>query len=192
MSVVPTYLLTSVFRCSLFVTPPLLQGIACRDAAKWESMAFVLLNHYLDISEAIEEGDASMIDNSDFVGTDIPAPFDYSLPKKQFLDDDRREEVRDWVLQISMNQEVDQTLRMRSCPSCNTDHYEASTICPNCKYNYTSCIASGYPVVKMSREGGIANCTKCSSSFDKKLWNATLRKNDSNCVWCGEKQSPVY
>jgi len=74
-----------------------LAGMACRDDAKWESMAFVLLNHYLDISEAIEEGDASMIDNSDFVGTDIPAPFDYALPKVQFLDDDKREEVRDWV-----------------------------------------------------------------------------------------------
>ena len=35
-----------------------LAGMACRDNADWESMAFVLLNHYLDISEAIEEGDA--------------------------------------------------------------------------------------------------------------------------------------
>ena len=169
-----------------------LAGIACREDAQWESMAFVLLNHYLDISEAIEEGDASMIDNSDFVGTDIPAPFDYALPKVQFLDDDKREEVRDWVLQISMNQEVDQTLRKRSCASCNEQHYEASTICPSCNNNYMSCIGSGYPVVKMRMGGGIAECTKCSSVFDKKLWNNTLRHNDSKCVWCNEKQQPVY
>ncbi len=32
-------------------------------------MAFVFLNRYLDITEAIEAGDAGMIDNSDFVGT---------------------------------------------------------------------------------------------------------------------------
>jgi intraflagellar transport protein 172 len=74
-----------------------LAGMACKENKDYESMAFVLLNHYLDISEAIEEGDASTIDNSDFVGTDIPAPFDYALPKVQFLNDDKREEVRDWV-----------------------------------------------------------------------------------------------
>jgi len=169
-----------------------LAGMACRDNADWESMAFVLLNHYLDISEAIEEGDASMIDNSDFVGTDIPAPFDYALPKVQFLDDDKREEVRDWVLQISMNQEVDQTLRMRACASCNEQHYEASTICPACNNNYMSCIGSGYPVVKMRMGGGIAECGECSSVFDKKLWNNSLRNNDSKCLWCNEKQQPVY
>lgn len=33
-----------------------LAGMACRNNKEYESMAFVLLNHYLDISEAIEEG----------------------------------------------------------------------------------------------------------------------------------------
>ena len=166
--------------------------MACKDDSRWDSMAFVLLNHYLDISEAIEEGDPSTIDNSDFVGTDIPAPYDYALPKSQYLDETKREEVRDWVLQISMNQEVDQTLRTRTCPSCNEEHYEASTICPNCKHNYESCIGSGYPVVKMSMDGGIATCRECSSNFDKKLWNASLRCNDSKCLWCDAKAQPIY
>jgi transcription elongation factor Elf1 len=91
-----------------------------------------------------------------------------------------------------MNQEVDQTLRTRSCPSCNESHYEASTICPHCNFNYISCIGSGYPVVKMRMNGGIAECTKCSSTFDKKLWNNCLRNNDSKCLWCDEKQQPIY
>ena len=42
-------------------------GVGCR-SMKWLSMAFVFLNRYLDITEAIEAGDAGMIDNSDFVG----------------------------------------------------------------------------------------------------------------------------
>jgi hypothetical protein len=36
------------------------------------SMAFVFLNRYLDLSEAIEEGSLNGLDNTDFVGTDIP------------------------------------------------------------------------------------------------------------------------
>ena len=82
-------------RISFFPAPPPvltkfspLFQLACKDDSRWESMAFVLLNHYLDISEAIEEGDPSTIDNSDFVGTDIPAPYDYALPKSQYLDED--------------------------------------------------------------------------------------------------------
>jgi len=96
------------------------------------------------------------------------------------------------VLQISMNQEVDQTLRLRACAACNEQHYEASTICPSCNNNYLSCIGSGYPVVKMRMGGGVAECGKCSSVFDKKLWNNSLRHNDSKCLWCNEKGDPVY
>ncbi|KAJ3205663.1 hypothetical protein HDU82_005043 [Entophlyctis luteolus] len=42
------------------------------------NMAFVCWNRYLDISDAIEEGDASLLENSDFVNTDVP--FDVELP----------------------------------------------------------------------------------------------------------------
>ena len=42
-------------------------GVGCR-SVKWSAMAFVFLNRYLDITEAIEAADASIIDNSDFVG----------------------------------------------------------------------------------------------------------------------------
>jgi hypothetical protein len=44
----------------------------------------------------------------------------------------------------------------------------------------------------MRMNGGIAECTKCSSTFDKKLWNNCLRNNDSKCLWCDEKQQPIY
>lgn len=42
-------------------------------------MAFLLLNHYLDVVDAIEDGDPSLIDNSVFDGTDIPQ--EYALPQ---------------------------------------------------------------------------------------------------------------
>eukprot|EP01051_Picozoa_sp_SAG22_P028973 SAG22_NODE_10496_length_532_cov_0.487298_1_plen_90_part_10 len=48
------------------------------------------------------------MDNSDFKGTEVP--YDFPLPKEQCLDEDQREEVRDWVLQLSMDQQVVQSL----------------------------------------------------------------------------------
>ena len=89
-------------------------GMACRENGDL-SQAFVFLNHYLDLTEAIDDGDATMMDNSDFVDTDIPSPVDYDLPKVQFLAEPRREEVRDWVLALSMDQKVEQALSTRPC-----------------------------------------------------------------------------
>ena len=65
---------------------------------------------YLDLSEAIEDGErtSANLDNSDFKSTEIP--YDFALPTEQFLDDEAREEVRDWVLQLSMDGSVVQSL----------------------------------------------------------------------------------
>lgn len=118
-------------------------GMACKDMG-WQNLAFVFLNRYLDLSEAIEDGERTSggLDNSDFQGTEIP--YDYALPMQQFLDEDQREEViaraqsavwrrsaahtlwfhcmmtrpcvvrswqvRDWVLQLSMEGSVLQSL----------------------------------------------------------------------------------
>ena len=74
------------------------------------SMAFVFLNRYLDITEAMEENEASStsLDNSDFADTGIPVEF--PIPDKQFLSDKDREKVRDYVLELSMNASVQQAL----------------------------------------------------------------------------------
>ncbi|GMH40815.1 hypothetical protein BSKO_08719 [Bryopsis sp. KO-2023] len=103
----------------------------------WKSVgrlntAFVLLNRYLDLVEAMEEGDGTVLENADFVDTDIP--YDFELPEKDYVPEDQREEVRDWVLIISMDQQpVDQTLSTRPCDRCGSDIYEASLVCQNCK-----------------------------------------------------------
>ena len=95
------------------------------------------------MSEAIEDGNMDMLDNSDFVETDIPPPYKMGLPPKQFLGEDEREDVRDWVLTLSVDAEVDQTLPTRSCDNCGTDIYEAALACHNCHTQYPSCIVSG-------------------------------------------------
>jgi len=84
-------------------------GMNCK-AMNELNMAFVFLNRYLDITEAVEEHEPSStaLDNSDFASTDIP--YDFPLPAKQFLDEPEREKVRDYVLELSMNSNVQQAL----------------------------------------------------------------------------------
>jgi len=98
-------------------------GMACRAAGKL-SMAFVFLNRYLDITEAIEEGDSHTgLDNSDFVDTEIP--FDFTIPDKGYLSDEERERVRDFVLELSMNESVEQSLPLHEIEAIFRDEDNA-------------------------------------------------------------------
>merc|ERR1712070_203131 len=115
-------------------------GMACNQVG-WEGMAFVFLNRYLDLSEAIEEGDLSGLDNTDFAGTDVP--YEVPLPQDQFLSDEKREEVRDYVLAISVDRQVEQSLEMDSRGT-----YVASLTCSNTQKTYSPCVVTGFPVLQ--------------------------------------------
>ena len=84
-------------------------GMAAKQAGH-PNLAFVLLNKYMDLTEAMEEGDASGLENADMAAA-TAVPFSDVLPEKQYLpDEDAREEVRDWVLSVCMDSSVDQAL----------------------------------------------------------------------------------
>lgn len=72
------------------------------------SEAFVFLNHYLDLCEAIEEGESQLIDHSDLLNTDFPS--NIPIPNRLYLSEDPREHdsIRDWVLAVSMDQKIEQ------------------------------------------------------------------------------------
>jgi intraflagellar transport protein 172 len=70
-------------------------GTACKTHA-WKNMAFVFLNRFLDLYEAIEDGNMDAIDNSDFKDTDIP--FEVPLPEKPYLTDKEHDEIKERVL----------------------------------------------------------------------------------------------
>ncbi|XP_019855197.1 PREDICTED: intraflagellar transport protein 172 homolog [Amphimedon queenslandica] len=101
-----------------------------------ESMAFIFYNRFLDLSEAIEEGSLDMIDNSDFVDTDIP--FEVPLPEQPFMTEDKREEIKEWVLALSMDRQVEQTLplddeRQTYVASLTSPHTGVTFITLHCK-----------------------------------------------------------
>lgn len=105
-------------------------------AQGWENMAFVFFNRFLDLSDAIEEGSPDMLDNSDFIDTDIP--LEVSLPEKPGISEDKREEVKEWVLAVSMDQKVEQVL-----PQDERGTYVASLNSPHTGVTSLPCVVSG-------------------------------------------------
>lgn len=50
---------------------------------KWENMAFVFLNRYIDLADAIDEGSREIMENDLLARTDIPT--DLHLPNTKYL-----------------------------------------------------------------------------------------------------------
>ncbi|MBN3302921.1 IF172 protein, partial [Amia calva] len=159
-------------------------GLASKDVG-WENMAFIFLNRFLDLSDGIDEGNLDALDHTDFQDTDIP--FEVPLPEKQHVTEDKREETRDWVLTVSMDQRVEQVL-----PKDERDTYEASLLAVNTGIRSLPCVITGYPVlrnkIEFKRPGKAAN---------KDDWNkflmATKTTHSPECQdvlkfisqWCG-------
>lgn len=118
-------------------------GKVAKESSKLD-MAFVFWNHFLDLVDAIEEGDVN-VDHSDLAETDIPS--EVPLPSKPYLADEQPnliEEVRSWILKMSMD-----SSSTRSLPKDpSRGHvYEASLINGNGGCDLP-CLVTGYPVTK--------------------------------------------
>ncbi|KAI8903741.1 hypothetical protein EDD86DRAFT_195465 [Gorgonomyces haynaldii] len=157
-------------------------GQYCKNAGM-NNMAFVCWNRFLDLCEAMEEGDTSMLENIDFQDTDVP--FDLML-SNQPVDLQKREEIRDWVLQISLDQKVNQELDKRPCEDCGTNIYAAQLFCPKTHTKWEPCVVSGYPVLKAS-----VSCSNCGKTANRDDWNKYMMI-ERTCPWCKSNQAPVY
>ena len=124
-------------------------------------MAFVFLNRYLDLYEAIEEGSLEMLDNTDFMETDIP--FEVPLPESPHLSSEEHEEVKEWVLAVSMDQKVEQQL-----PLDERNTFEASLVAAGTGTVSPPCIVTGYPVIQ---GGNIIEFAKEGCLANKEEWN---------------------
>ncbi|XP_060519882.1 intraflagellar transport protein 172 homolog [Cylas formicarius] len=146
------------------------------------SEAFVFLNHYLDLFEAIEEGEGQLVDHSDLIQTDFPS--NIPLPSKMYLADDPKEHdnVKEWVLAVSMDQKVEQVL-----PLDDRQLYE-SCLQPG----EPACLITGYPIRKQA-----VSFSKSNYQAGKEAWAklnmAAKVASDSNVPgvitfitkWCG-------
>ncbi|XP_041831040.1 intraflagellar transport protein 172 homolog [Melanotaenia boesemani] len=159
-------------------------GLACK-AVGWENMAFIFLNHFLDFCDAIDEGTLNALDHSDFIDTDIP--FEVPVPTKLCVTDTQREQIRDWVLMVSMDQRVEQVL-----PVDERNTYEASLVAANTGLRSLPCVLTGYPVLRNKIEFSSAGKAANKEDWNKFLM-ATKTTHSPECQdvlkfisqWCG-------
>jgi intraflagellar transport protein 172 len=160
-------------------------GMACKNAG-WKGLALVLLNRFIDLYEAIEEGssaDLSAINSVDFNGSGLASPSDYlpgSLPRHNFILEKSHEEAKEWVLTTSMDRKVAQELPKRPCFSCSQSIFDGALSCTSCNAQFPSCAITGYP---MSAAQAVS-CSSCGSKCAKSTWNAVVGKTRS-CILCG-------
>lgn len=137
-------------------------GVESRNAGN-HSEGFVFLNHFLDLEECIEEGDGSILDVDDLRITDFP--LEVPLPNNLSLTREEREEVREWVLAVSMDQRVEQGL-----PVDQRGVYTGSLTCPaNGSAPLQACALTGYPI-----RGSIVRFEGSSRVVDRDDWNKLL------------------
>ncbi|KAL3276031.1 hypothetical protein HHI36_020760 [Cryptolaemus montrouzieri] len=146
------------------------------------SEAFVFLNHYLDLCEAIEDGEGQLVDHSDLIQTDFPS--NVPLPSQLYLRDDQREHdnVREWVLTVSMDQRIEQTL-----PMDDRQLYVSSL-----QQGESPCLVTGYPIRKQPVVFGKNNFQANKDAWLKLNMGAKMspESNLSNVLsflqkWCG-------
>lgn len=150
-------------------------GIACKDQGH-ANLAFVLLNRYVDLIEAIEVGDPTIVDNSDLQeATNVP--YAESLPSKQHLTtEEEREEVREWVLTVCMDTAVDAALP--SVENARGTIYEGMFSSERKK-----CIVTGFPVY----DELVINDVPAN----KRDWNLFVSKT-KQCPWTGKIENPQW
>ncbi|CAG9462268.1 unnamed protein product [Pedinophyceae sp. YPF-701] len=163
-----------------------LAGDAWRAAGR-ENMAFVFLNKLLDIYDAREEqasGGDPALDMSDMVETDLPRVFE--LPEDSYLDDTEQEDVREWVLAVSVQAQVEQELSQRTCTACGAATFEQGLRCHNCSHVSQQCCVTGGPVqdVVECRADGRHKASRDS-------WNQWVERFQA-CPWCGSAQGANY
>ncbi|KMQ88504.1 putative intraflagellar transport protein 172 [Lasius niger] len=134
-------------------------GVATRSASLL-SEAFVFLNHFLDLEECIEEeGDSNVLDVDDLRVTDFP--LEVPLPESLGVVTDQREEAREWVLAVSMDQKIEQGL-----PVDQRGVYVGSLTSPtNSGAPLQQCVITGYPV-----RGPVIKFEETSRVADRDDW----------------------
>uniref|UniRef100_A0A3P9PZB4 Intraflagellar transport 172 n=1 Tax=Poecilia reticulata TaxID=8081 RepID=A0A3P9PZB4_POERE len=157
-------------------------GLACK-AVGWENMAFIFFNHFVDLCDALDDGRAP--DHSDFLDTDIP--FEVPLPTKLCATDAQLEQIRDWVLMVSVENRLEQVL-----PRDERDTYEASLVAANTGLRSLPCVLTGYPVLRNKIEFPVAGKAANKEDWNKFLM-ATKTTHSPECQdvlkflnnWCG-------
>jgi len=148
------------------------------------NLAFMLLNRYVDLTEAIDSGgETNMLDNTEYHDTDaiplVGGPNGAQLPSTHYIrDEDKREEVRTWVLSVVTDSNIEQRFTARE--HSRGTLYEALYMSER-----PTCIVTGYPVHP-------ADLLEINhSTANRREWNALVAKTRLD-PWTSSQQMPLY
>eukprot|EP00796_Vickermania_ingenoplastis_P010031 gene10031-7008_t len=165
-------------------------GMAAKAHPKGADIAFCYLNRTLDILERMEDGDSdsSNIDNKDFAMTDFPRVF--MLPTNSTIPGEEIETVKNWVLQVSIEQSGgDRELPLVDDPANpDTKMFEGALTSP-AGSSFPECAVTGFPILPTS--GGMAKCTVCKRTANQDDWYKLVMIT-KECPWCGVPQTVDY
>jgi len=132
----------------------------------------------VDLTEAIEESNPSLIDNSDLAAASR-LPLSTKLPQFQYIEDETfREDEKTWVLSLCTDKSIDQELPPANL-SLGTIYEGLFTS------HYRDCIVTGYPVAGkdvLEVSGVVVN---------RRDWNMYVQ-SQKKCPWSQQAQSPMY
>jgi len=151
-------------------------GQLCRKV-RCDRLAFVLLNHFNNIVDAMEDKDSSNLEFDHFVGTILP--FDTNLSLQNYIDDnDDQEEIINWVLNACI--ENTHTIPPSLSVSSGQNDGDLNEVL-FASDNNTQCIVTGYPISNIS---SIIKCEQYSAnSGDWKHFVLEFRR----CPWTNEE-----
>ena len=141
-------------------------GLECRELG-YKGNALILLNRYLDAYDEIADPDNRMEDQADFKDTDLMFSQPPYKSDKNVIDEKKREEIHQWIINAGVDKNLDKTLSKKPCYKCKKMNFEANTYCHFCKAKFDICVITGFPI----HQGVEAvKCSSCGRKGIKECW----------------------
>jgi hypothetical protein len=128
----------------------------------------VLLNTWLDVIEAIEDGNLTSLDISDAAPTGAVAPTVLPSSDAAYTTHSELEAAKAWVLEAAMQAGGDQALAQAACGSCGATRFAGALRCTRCGTTAEVCAVTGYPIApgEMVEVRGSQRVVACRDDFN--------------------------
>lgn len=165
-------------------------GVCCRDQGNLK-YAYVFLNQYLDIADAID----MKMKRRDRYSSDLGDMYDLNLPANIRVPDSHfrgstellRKQIKSWGIKIAMEKSVENMTDQQECAYCGALLRTSTFECAQCSRTREACIVSGMLITKPSER---VECTSCRMPAKKDAWNQWILSN-RDCPYCHTQGRPV-
>jgi intraflagellar transport protein 172 len=146
-----------------------------------DKLAFIVLNVFLDMFEAVDESvplEVSDTDNMELL--DWPNLEDLPLPEQNFISENEKDSIRDWLLSTSSKYGTELCMDKTRCMHCGINISKECLSCPKCLGLLGNmCILSG----EVISDNSVMNCSSCHKESIQEYFQK-FKLISTNCPWC--------